>query len=78
MKKTILKHKDIHDVEIVRVRSTLTKEGYVWAIRDMQFNRMQHKFGQSAWATKQQAIDAVKAGLLHVNPFEKLLELHTL
>lgn len=74
--KTVLRHKNIHDVEVVRITSTATKEGYVWAVRDMQHNRMQHKFGQKAWLTRQQAIDAVKGGLLNVLPFEKLMHFH--
>ena len=74
--KTVLRHKNIHDVEVVRITSTATKEGYVWAVRDMQHNRMQHKFGQKAWTTRKKAIDAVKEGLLNVLPFEKLMHFH--
>ena len=61
-------------MEIVKIRCSAAKEGFLWAVRNGRFNRMQESDGTKAWAKKEDAIKAIERGL-KINEYENLIVL---
>lgn len=62
------------DLEIVRVKCNTVKEGFLWAVRNGRFNRMQESDGTKAWSNKEDAIKAIERGL-EMHDYENLIVL---